>query len=206
MSFSWKLAPAFLLMAETFEPARVERGSVADVPYGARAAGVAIVDVNVDEKGAVTGVLTVQDLPPFTDVLKRSVQDWKFQPAREDGRAVATRVLVAGLFRPALLFFPAPDSLPLPAPDPDASIPIPKSVAVPPYPPNAQGSASALVELAVAADGSVSGARLIGEAPGFAEAALAAARAWTFRSASRRGRNVPARAYLIFVFRQPLIS
>jgi hypothetical protein len=60
---------------------------------------------------------TIQDLEPFTGVLRQSVQGWTFQPARENGRAVGTRVLVAGLFRPAMLLFPAPDSLASPPPD-----------------------------------------------------------------------------------------
>jgi len=204
MTLHWKMLAVPLLMAATFEPARLERGSVASIPYGAAAAGVVITDVAVDERGVVREVRTIQDLPPFTDVVRESVQAWAFQPAQENGRAVAARVLVAGLFRPAMLLFPAPDSLPLPPPDPESTVPLPKSVAVPPYPPNALGSATALVEVAVTEEGAVSGARLIGETPGFADAALSVARSWTFRPASRRGRTVPARAYLIFVFRQPL--
>lgn len=192
------------LIAAAFEPARLERGTVGSIPYGAAAAGVVSVDVGLDEKGRVTEVKTIQDLQPFTDVVRQSVQGWTFQPARENGRAVPTRVLAAGLFRPAMLLFPAPDSLASPPPDSEAAVPIPKSVAVPPYPPNAVGSISALVEVTVTEQGAVSAARLIGEAPGFEDASLSAARSWTFRPASRRGSPVEAQAYLIFMFRQPL--
>jgi len=202
---SWRMVLVMpLLIATAFEPARFERGTVGSIPYGTAAAGVVSVDVGVDERGRVTDMTTIQDLEPFTDVVRQSVQGWTFQPARENGRAVPTRVLVAGLFRPAMLHFPAPDSLASPPPDSEAAVPLPKSVAVPPYPPNAVGSVSALVEVTVTEQGAVSAARIIGEAPGFADAALSAARSWTFRPASRRGGSVEAQAYLLFVFRQPL--
>ena len=199
------IALSFLiaLMAWRFESARLERGRVESIPYGTAAAGVVVADVSVDENGAVTEVRVIQDVAPFTDVIRQSVKGWTFQPAREDGGAVASRVLVAGLFRPAMLLFPAPATPLAPPADPDSAIPIPRSIAVPPYPPNVMGSATTLVEVTVTEEGTVSDARLLGEAAGFADAALSAARSWTFRHASRRRRNVPAQAYLIFVFRQP---
>ncbi len=193
-----------LFVAAAFEPARFQRGTVGTIPYGTAAAGVASVDVGVNERGRVTDVKAIQDLEPFTDVLRQSVQGWTFQPARENGRAVPTRVLVAGLFRPAMLLFPAPDSLASPPPDSESAVPLPTSVEVPPYPPNAVGSISALVEVMVTESGSVSAARIVGEAPGFEDAALSAARSWTFRPASRGGGPVEAQAYLLFVFRQPI--
>ena len=47
-------------------------------------------------------------------------------------------------------------------------------------------------------------ARVMGPGGGFAEAALQAARRWTFRPAQRAGAAVRARPYLYFSFRQPL--
>ncbi len=192
------------LIAAAFEPARLERGTVGSIPYGTAAAGVASIDVGVNERGRVTDVKVIQDLEPFGGVLRQSVQSFSFQPARESGRAVSTRVLVAGLFRPAMLLFPAPDSLASPPPDAESAVPVPTSVEVPPYPPNAVGSVTVLVEVAVTESGSVSEARIVGETSGFDDAALSAARSWTFRPASRGGSPVAAQAYLVFVFRQPL--
>lgn len=193
-----------LLVAAAFEPARYQRGTVGTIPYGTAAAGVASVDVGVNERGRVTDVKTIQDLEPFTGVLRQSVQGWTFQPARENGRAVGTRVLVAGLFRPAMLLFPAPDSLALPPPDSESAVPLPTSVEIPPYPPNEVGSVSVLVEVTVSDSGGVAGARIVGDTSGFDDAALSAARSWAFRPASRGGSPVEAQAYLLFVFRQPL--
>jgi TonB family protein len=86
---------------------------------------------------------------------------------------------------------------------PSDDIPFPTSLEVPNYPPNAIGSAYVLVEVEVGESGSVSSAKTIGETTGFDSAALQAARAWTFRPASRDGRLVSAFAYLVFAFRQP---
>jgi TonB family protein len=193
-----------LALAAAFEPARLERRSIASIPYGTAAAGVASIDVGVDERGRVTDVKVVQDLAPFTDVLRQSAKGWTFRAARENGRAVATRVLVAGLFRPAMLLFPAPNALPSPPPDAESAIPLPTSVEVPPYPPNAVGSVGVLVEVTVSESGGVSGVRIVGETSGFDDAALSAARSWSFRPASRGGSRVEAQAYLLFVFRQPV--
>jgi hypothetical protein len=123
MSFIRDVLLTTLLFAAAFEPAQLQRGAVGSIPYGTAAAGVASVDVGVNERGRVTDVKTIQDLEPFTDVLRQSVQGWTFQPARENGRAVPTRILVAGLFRPAMLLFPAPDSLASPPPDSESAVP-----------------------------------------------------------------------------------
>ncbi len=203
MLLAQSLFVAVALVA-AFEPARLERGSVEGIPYGAAAAGLVLVDVSVDGRGRVTDSRTIQDLAPFTDVVRRSVEGWEFRPSRENGVSTASRVLVAGLFRPAMLLFPAPESPTLPPPSAEADVALPTSIAVPPYPPNAIGSIAALVEVSLTEQGQVSDVRLVGDAPGFADAALSAARSWRFRPATLRGRPHPSRAYLIFVFRQPL--
>jgi TonB family protein len=77
-------------------------------------------------------------------------------------------------------------------------------VGVPPYPPNAVGSVTVLVEVTIAESGNVADARIVGEASGFDDAASSAARSWRFRPASRAGSPVEARAYLLFVFGQPV--
>jgi TonB family protein len=61
-----------------------------------------------------------------------------------------------------------------------------------------------LVEVTVTDSGRVAGARIVGEASGFDDAALSAARSWTFRPARRGGSPAEAQVYLLFVFRQPI--
>jgi TonB family protein len=116
---------------------------------------------------------------------------------------VESRVLVAGLFRPAMLLPPAPEGFETPDAPPSEEIPYPTSVAIPPYPPNALGSHYVLVEVEVGEAGSVTAARVVSRTSGFDSAALDASREWRFRPAKRAGRPVPTVAYLLFAFRQP---
>jgi TonB family protein len=63
-----------------------------------------------------------------------------------------------------------------------------------------------LVEVHVAAAGAVTSADVLGAASGFDDAALRAARSWTFRPAEVAGAPAPAVAYIIFGFRQPITT
>ena len=47
-------------------------------------------------------------------------------------------------------------------------------------------------------------AEIVGPTSGFDDSSLEAARRWEFRPAQYNRRNVPARSYLLFVFRQPV--
>ncbi len=111
------------LLAGAFSPAVLEGYDVEPIPYGARAAGIVMLDVAVDVTGGAGDVRVLQDVPPFTDLIRLPLPRWRFRPAQENGQAVASRVLVAGIHRPAMLEFPAPPTPPLPDPVPEAAIP-----------------------------------------------------------------------------------
>lgn len=192
------------VQAGAFEPPRVVSSPFGGVPWGARAAGVVVLDVDVDDRGRVRGVETVKDVEPFGDSLRSSVSSWTFEPARDDGQAVEYPVLVAALVRPAMLQFPAPPPPPPPPPDAPEAIAFPTEIAVPPYPANRVGGAAVLVEVEIDDRGRVVSAEIEGETSGFDDAALEAARRWVFRPAKHEGRGVPSRAYLLFVFRPPV--
>ena len=191
------------LLAASFQPAALSHYAVDPIPYGTGAAGIVLLDVAVDERGAAGDARVLKDVPPFTDLIRNRLADWRFQPAREDGKPVASRVLVTGIYRPAMLEFPAPDKPSLPRADPQSGAPVPTSVAIAPYPPNAMGDASVMVEVQLDAQGSMADARVVGGTPGFDSAAEGAARQWKFSPATRKGAAVPSRAYLFFSFRQP---
>jgi TonB family protein len=192
------------LQATTFQPAALSHYVVDPIPYGTGAAGIVLLDVAVDERGASGDARVLKDVAPFTDLIRKRLADWRFEPAREDGKPLASRVLVAGIYRPAMLEFPAPPDGPsLPKADRESGAPVPTSVAIAPYPPNAMGDASVMVEVQLDAQGQVVDARVVGGTPGFDGAAAGAARQWKFSPASRKGAAVPSRAYLLFSFRQP---
>jgi TonB family protein len=197
------LLAAAAVQTGAFEPPRVVSSPFGGIPWGSRAAGVVVLDVDVDERGRVRGVETVKDVEPFGDVLRSSVSSWTFEPARDDGRAVGHPVLVAALVRPAMLKFPAPPPPPPPPADAPEAIAFPTEIGIPPYPANRIGGAAVLVEAEIDDRGRVTSAEIEGETSGFDDAALEAARRWVFRPAKYEGRGVPSRAYLLFAFRQP---
>jgi len=64
-------------------------------PQSARTAGVVIIDVPIDKNGNPLTMLTVQDVPQFTDVARAAIQSWKFMPAMESGQPVVGMMIVA---------------------------------------------------------------------------------------------------------------
>jgi TonB family protein len=186
-----------------YAPPRVTSSPFGGLPYGARAAGLVVLDVDVDEAGAVRGIQTVKDLEPFGPVLREDVSSWVFDPARRDGIAVAQRVLVVGAIRPAMLEFPAPSAPPAPPADAPRGAPYPTFVGIPPYPANHVGGAAVLVETRINEEGTVTSARIVGDTSGFDDASVEAARRWVFRPARQGGHAVSSYAYLLFVYREP---
>jgi TonB family protein len=187
----------------SYEPPRLTRVAVDAVPFNTRAAGVVAFEAAVTATGTVGGVKTIKAVEPFTALIAGPLPSWGFEPARQGGQAAPTAVLVLGVFRPAMLLFPAP-----PSPDPrqydlSPEVPRPVSWAIPPYPPNAIGSATVVVEVTVGDDGTVKDARVVTDRTGFDDAATSTARGWTFQPAQRGGRPASARVEMIFDFRAP---
>jgi TonB family protein len=140
-----------------------------------------------------------------SSLIATAVTDWTFRPALDRGRPVPTRVLVAGMFRPPVLYnAPAPRAAVVTLAAPSSAVPVPTERTAPAYPPLGVADAVVLVEVLVSTDGLVQAATITNGAPGFDDVALTAARGWSFRPARRNGRPVAAFAYLVFGFRRPL--
>ena len=124
----------------------------------------------------MAGVEAVQDFAPYGELLREAVRGWTFEPARDQGRAVRSRVLVLGFFRPpelAVIAPPRPRYKDTVAPP---ELPWPTSVTVPPYPPNALGSGKVVLEVDVSEEGKVAGSRVLNPGSPFDSAATGAAR------------------------------
>ena len=183
-----------------FTPPRLVSAPVPASPMGAQSGGIAAFDVTLDEKGSVAGVEAVQDFAPFGDLLREALRAWTFEPARDQGRAVRSRVLVLGFFRPPELAVVAPPRPRYKDAVAPPELPWPTSVTVPPYPPNALGSGKVVLEVEVSEEGKVTSSRVLNPGSPFDSAATGAAQAWVFRPASRNGRPSAARAFFIFSF------
>jgi TonB family protein len=181
-------------------PPRLLTAELGSVPWDVRSGGIAAYDVRIDDEGAVAGAEMVQDVAPYGDQLRESLWSWHFEPALEEGRPVASRVLVLGFFRPPMLNFPAPENPRYKTTQAPADLPWPTSVAVPPYPPNALGNGQVILEVDVSEGGEVTATRVVSSPTPFDAAATEAARQWRFRPATRQGRDMAARVFMVFSF------
>jgi protein TonB len=70
--------------------------------------GSVILQMQIDSNGGVQKTDVIRDVPSLTSSAKRAVSQWRFVPARQNGRAVpGTAVAVISFIRP-VLWQPAP--------------------------------------------------------------------------------------------------
>ena len=197
-------------------PARLESGSSPALPALAVGGGQVFVELSIDATGDVTAANAFRTTPPFTAALEAAVRAWRFRPAtaaelRDDGlpesrKPVASKVLVAGLFRAPTLVTPTLGEKPQDVGRPSAEVPFPLATVEPPYPPQAGSPGVVIVEVLVSETGVVDNARVVRSAPPFDAAALDAAGRWRFRPARSSGHAVAAYVYLVFGFAEPVTA
>jgi TonB family protein len=186
-------------------PARYRSGPLPQVPEHAVGGGEVILQVSVTRGGVVNEITVARSSATFADVMTAAVRGWHFQPA-EDSGPVDSKVLVAAVFRPPTINTPTLGSGSNDVTSLSRDVPSPTRIVTPSYPPQSIGNRAVLVEVHVAAAGAVTSADVIGATSGFDDAALKAARSWTFRPAEVTGAPAPTVAYIIFGFRQPITT
>jgi len=203
-TFVMAIAAAGLVAAQpAFVPAQYKSGAVPGVPDHAVGGGEVILDVSVNRSGGVSDIKVARSTPPFTDLVSAAVQRWQFQPAR-GSQPVDSVVLVAAVFRPPTINTPTIGKPPTDTSTMSPDGPFPLTMVTPSYPARAIGNRLVLVEVRVGTGGNVADAKVIGSTSGFDDAALDAARRWSFRPAEVGGARVSAFAYLMFGFREPV--
>ncbi len=191
------LAPAAL--AETTPPHLV--GAALDgAPWNVNSGGIAAFDVTISETGTVTSADVVQDMAPYGGQLAAALPSWRFEPARAGSKAVPSRVLVIGFFRPPMLTFAAPDNPRYKNTTAPAALPWPTHVVVAPYPPNALGDGKVALEVDVTDEGAVSAARVVSPQTAFDSSASDTVKQWQFRPASEGNKPVASRVFAVFSF------
>ncbi len=204
-------AAAMLLAGGTavaaVQPARFSSGPLAATPPRVTTGGQVILDVHVDAEGAVGEVVALRRTPPYTEALREAVEQWSFEPAREDGSPVPDRVLVMGVFvQPRLQGEPGPGTPPRDVGQAPPEEPFPTRVETPAYPARAVGGGTVLLAVTVGADGAVDEAAVAAGEPPFSSVAAEAVRRWQFRPASRGGVPAPATAYVLVSFPEPVLA
>lgn len=183
------------------EPPHLTRAVVSPAPWGAQSGGLVACVVTLDAGGAVGSVDLVQDVAPYGGRLRDDIRSsWRFEPSREDVRPSGTQVLVLGLFRPPALAIQTPASPRYKTTRGPEGLPWPTDVTAPPYPSNARGSATVVMEVDVSDKGQVASARVLAAGSAFDAVALDTVKAWTFRPAVRANRPVASRVFAVFSF------
>jgi TonB family protein len=203
----------------TLSPARYRDGTAPALPVMTLGGGQVFLELAISREGRVTAVTPLRTTPRFTNLVVDAVRDWQFRPAeenvaREPGRADeppslvqrASKVLVAAIFRP-----PALNTLTLGAAPKDLAsasdeTAFPLTTTMPPFPPSALSSGVVLLEARIDPNGAVADVTVIRSARPFDDAALSAARQWSFHPARVRGAPVSTLVYLVFGFPVPITS
>jgi TonB family protein len=87
----------FYTVGAHIPPPKKERDVRPSFPKEAQAVeldGIVIVELFLDENGAVTGTRLSRPIPMLDDAALEAVKQWRFQPTIIDGRAVPTRLTV----------------------------------------------------------------------------------------------------------------
>ncbi len=197
--------------------ARLRGGGVPQQPPLAVSGGEVALELSVSATGAVTDVAVLRATPPFTEALTAAVRSWRFEPATDApappagataptaGRAVPSRVLVLGLFRPPALFPTTLGTPPEAIAAPSESVPAPRAFPpMPVFPPNGLFDGVVLAELRVGADGALGQTRILQSGAAFDRPTIEAVSALGFLPARVHERNVPAFVYVVAGFRQPI--
>jgi len=203
-----------LYAQQPYKPARYTAGAPPALPALVVGPGQAFVELTVGPDGSVQKVTPLRSTPPFTQGLIDAVSTWRFTPALEDAlgtdgkpegpKPVASKILVASLFRAPTLVTPTLGEKTVAVGTPSAEVAYPSATNEPPYPPQAMSPGVVLVEVSIDGAGAVKDAKVIGSAPPFDQPALDAARKWRFRPARVKGHATATYAYLVFGFPQPI--
>jgi TonB family protein len=207
------------VIAQTqWKPAIFRSGMLPPTPVEAVAGGEVFVQATVTRPGRVGEVVLLRITSPFTQPAVAAIRGWLFQPAEEtrpktlaDPRSIVTeavesKVFVGCVFRPPTLNTPTVGEPPKNVGIATDDVVFPLSTVTPLYPPLAHVDGTVLVRVTVSENGSVLSAATLRSVAGLDEAALNAARRWTFRPARIHGRFQETFAYLVFAFRQPVTS
>lgn len=177
-----------------FKPPEVISAPDIQYPIASIADGVVVLDVSLDDKGAVTGNTVVRDIPSLTSVATSSIQSWKFTPASIQGKQEASVIRIAFAFRPRAYWAAGPSFTPIVSNgEPDQvgghgyAPPGIVSVAYPGYPINAAMPGAVVIQATVSKSSTVQRLKVVRALAPFTQFALRAANKWRLQAATLNG-------------------
>lgn len=190
-----------------YKPAKVVSAADVQFPFLTAADGVVVFNVSLGVGGEVRKIAVVNDVPPFTEAAERSLHDWKFAAASQDGREEDSEMLVAFVFRHAVYIANEPPFTPIfPAKESGetrrgfapAGI---LSISYAGYPASTIAMGAVVVQANVGPNGSAGEVSVVRDIEGgFGTLAIKAAKHWEFQAALRDGQPVPSKVAIAFVF------
>lgn len=213
------LAGAFLLPpastqthAKTgFQPARASSASGIEYPVNTVAFGAVVLEVTLDESGAVQKIRPIREIASLTEPAVHSVKSWRFKSALMDGTPVTSLVTVAVMFNPPQ----NPPANPLPSSSAGASgrptlQPTPPDVVsamFATYPmTTAVKKATVVLQVELGDSGEVLDVKPVRDVAPFTLLAVDAVKKWQFSPAEMKGKPVASPIFVAFVFESPLIN
>jgi TonB family protein len=193
-----------------FNPSTVTSASEIPYPIQSIADGVVVVDVSIDDKGAITATAVVRNIPSLTSPATSSIQSWKFSPASSQGKPVPSVMRIAVTFRPRSYLATPPAFTPILSeglPNRAHQRYVPpgiSSVTYPQYPINAVNPATVVVQVMVGKSGAIQRVKVVRDVPPFTQFALTAAHNWRFQAATLDARAITSNITIAFVFASPL--
>lgn len=82
-----------------FTPINVLAQRAPVYPFFSHGAGMVVLQVTVDEKGTITSIKPLHEIPSLTGPAEAAVRKWTFKPATLDGKPVATSMVASFAFR-----------------------------------------------------------------------------------------------------------
>ena len=196
---------------DSFAPAQLQSGTAPTLPAMAVGGGQVLLEVSVGTDGRVTDVKPLRMTPPFTEMLIESVREWRFRPAENSGSAngrgaVASKVLVVGLFRPPALTLPTLGEASREGAPASNETAFPLTTSLPAFPPQANRSGVVVLETRVDRGGRATEMKVVHSAPPFDEAARQAVGDWIFRPARINGADASTLVYVVLGFAAPVTT
>jgi TonB family protein len=189
---------------ESFMPAQLQTGAAPALPVLAVGGGQVLLELTVDSDGRVSEVKPLRTTPPFTEMVTQAVREWRFRPAEDARRPVASKVLVAGVFRPPALNMPTLGESPKEGAPASVETAFPLTTSVPAFPPQANRGGVVLIEARVDRGGRLADMNVLHSTPPFDDAARSALADWVFRPARVGGADAPTLVYVVLGFATPV--
>jgi TonB family protein len=170
-----------------------------DVPYPPNAVTGGTVVAEVSGQGGEIRVLSGEE--PFSSAVRSSAASWRF-PGDSRKHLVIVRFRQPELVRAGSRRETVPVST-----GGSGAMPYPQSVTEPAYPPDALGEGSVALKVKLTASGAVDRIETLQSLGKLTETGIDAVREWSFQPArDSRGRAVPSEAYVVLVYRAPVLS